>query len=363
RPKRSDTPKVARSSNPSKQADLARLTRERDKALERETATSKILHVISASRGDLELVFRVILESATRICEAKFGILLLYDGDVFSVAALHNVPPAFADFLRRGPIRPGPHISFARAVKTKQPIQYADVTKIPSYIGREPLAIAAVELGGYRTILSVPMLREGEPIGVIVMFRQEVRAFAVKQIALRKNFAVQAAIAIENTRLFEAEQQRTRELTESLGQQTATSEVLQVISSSPGELTLVFQTMLEKATRICEAKFGNLWLREGNAFRIAVTHGAPNAYRDRLQEIAKITPDAGTPLGEMIKAKEAFQIADLAASHVYLVKRDPLIVAGVELGGIRTLFGVPMLKDGELIGAIGIYRQEVRLFT
>src|SRR5262249_35561016 len=158
-------------------------------------------------------------------------------------------------------------------------------------------------------------------------------------------------------------QQRTRELTESLGQQTATSEVLQVISSSPGELTLVFQTMLEKATRICEAKFGNLWLREGNAFSIAATHGAPSAYRDRLQEIAKITPDAGTPLGEMIKAKEAFQIADLAASDVYLVKRDPLIVAGVELGGIRTLFGVPMLKDGDLIGAIGIYRQELRPFT
>src|SRR5262249_6994703 len=158
-------------------------------------------------------------------------------------------------------------------------------------------------------------------------------------------------------------QQRTRELTESLGQQTATSEVLQVISSSPGELTLVFQTMLEKATRICEAKFGNLWLREGNAFSIAATHGAPSAYRDRLQAIAKITPDAGTPLGEMIKAKETFQIADLAASDVYLIKRDPLIVASVELGGIRTLFGVPMLKDGELIGAIGIYRQEVRPFT
>jgi signal transduction histidine kinase len=216
---------------------------------------------------------------------------------------------------------------------------------------------------GGRTVLGVPLLREGTTIGVIMLTRRSVRPFSEKQIDLVTTFASQAVIAIENVRLFEAEQHRTRELTESLEQQTATSEVLQVISSSPGELELVFQTMLEKATRICEAKFGNLWLREGDAFRIAATHGAPSAYRDRLQEIAKITPDSGTPLGEMIKAKEAFQISDLAASHVYLVKRDPLIVAGVELGGIRTLFGVPMLKEDVLVGVIGVYRQEVRAFT
>jgi GAF domain-containing protein len=217
--------------------------------------------------------------------------------------------------------------------------------------------------GRWRSILAVPMFRDGDPIGAIVITRSEAGRFAEGHIDLLRTFADQAAIAIENVRLFEEAQARTRELTESLGQQTATSEVLQVISSSPGQLELVFKTMLEKATRICEAKFGNLWLRDGDAFRIAATHGAPSAYRDRLQEIAKITPDAGTPLGEMIKAKGVFQIADLAASDVYRVKRDPLIVAGVELAGIRTLFGVPMLKDDKLVGAIGFYRQEVRPFT
>src|SRR6516165_1873436 len=194
------------------------------------------------------------LAKATRLCEARFASLLLSEGDQFRRVSLHNAPPALVEHWRRTPIvHPHPESTVGCAALTKQVAHVVDIKKTRAYLERDPLAVAGVELAGYRTVLAVPMLKEEELIGVIVIYRQEVRPFTDKQIELVKNFAAQAVIAIENARLLD-------ELRESLQQQTATSEVLQVISSSPGELEPVFQAMLENATRLCEAKFGSLYL-------------------------------------------------------------------------------------------------------
>src|SRR5262245_26728576 len=209
-------------------------------------------------------------------------------------------------------------------------------------------------------MLGVPLLRKGSPIGVMVLQRRTPLPFTDKQIELATTFADQAVIAIENVRLFDEVQARTRELSESLEQQTATSEVLKVISSSTGELQPVFQAMLENAVRICGAKFGNLWLREGDAYRIGATHGAPAAYVDFLRTEQVFVPKPGVGLGQLAKTKEAYHLADVAAVTTY---EDPLREATINLAGARTLVVVPMLKDDEVVGAVAIYRQEVRPFS
>ena len=234
------------------QSDVAQLTLERDEALEREKATAEVLRVISSSPGELEPVFQAMLGNAVRICEASFGALLRFEGGAWRSAAMLGVPPAFAEFWQRGLQRPGPRTALGRVIETRRTVHIADVTTEPAYVEGEPIFVAAVNLGRFRTVLAVPMLKDNELIGVFAIYRQEVRPFTDKQIDLVTNFAAQAVIAIENTRLL-------NELRESLQQQTATSQVLSVISSSPGELEPVFQSMLENAVRICEAKFGTLY--------------------------------------------------------------------------------------------------------
>jgi GAF domain-containing protein len=323
-------------------------TRDLSEALEQQTATSDVLQVISSSPGELEPVFRTMLQNAIRVCDAKFGILFRYDGELSCPVAWADTPPALAELQRRrGPFRPEPGTLLARVLQTKQLAHTADYAA-------EPNPGNAAKLGGARSTLVVPMLKDGELIGAIIIYRQEVRPFTDKQIELVQNFAAQAVIAIENTRLLS-------ELRESLTQQTATADVLKVISTSTGDLDPVFSAMLENATRICGAHFGSLWRFEDGAARLVSNFNHPPAFAKFLQQ-GPHRPSPHNPISRVIKTSQVLHIIDYRTDQAYL-NHDPLAVAGVEIGGIRTLLVVPMIKDDELLGGIGIFHQEVRPFT
>src|SRR6516225_11098047 len=349
------------SSVAAQETEVTRFHRERDEALERETATSEVLRLISKSPGDLELVFRAILENATRICNAKFGVLSLSEGDTQRIVAMHNAPPAYAELRQRDPImRPTGNLPLWRAVATKRAVQTADAANDPVNQD-DPNRRKFVAATGARSFIVVPILKDNEVVGVINVFRQEIRPFTDKQIAVLESFAAQAVIAIENTRLLNELRQRTADLTESLEQQTATSEVLKVISSSPGDLQPAFDAMLANATRLCEAKFGTMYLYDGEAYRAASMYNAPPAFAEYLRR-GPVHPGPGTGLDRIAKTKQLVHLADITAEQAY-IEGNPLFVTAVEAAGYRTVFLVPMLKEGQLIGAIAIYRQEVRPFT
>ena len=327
----------------------ARLLNELRKSLEQQTATSQVLQVISSSPGDLQHVFATMLENATRICEAKFGALYLTEGDGFRATAMHNAPPAYEE-ARAGVLHPPPSTSLWRAANTKEAVQIADVRSERGYVERDPFVVSAVALGGYRSVLSVPMLHEDELVGVITIFRQEVRPFTDEQISLVQNFAAQAVIAIENARLL-------NELRQSLEQQTATSEVLRVISRSPSDLEPVFASMLDNAVRICDAEFGSIYRWTGGALHLVATRNAPAGYTEARRRLAISVPQ-GDPMDRALTTKSIVHIADLAAEP-----SNPQVAVPVEQGGVRTCLLVPMLLENEPIGVFTLFRQEVRPFT
>jgi GAF domain-containing protein len=342
--------------------ELRQRTDDLSESLERQTATSKVLQVISSSPGQLNPVFNAVLENAVRICGAKFGILYLVEGDGCHTVAMHDVPRRFAEKRARTPFfkpPPGGKSPMGSVMATRQVAQIDDITQ--GLLEGDPALADLAELGGARTVLAVPMLKDADLVGGIVIYRQQVRRFTEKQIELVQNFAAQAVIAIENTRLLNELRQRTNDLSESLEQQTATSEVLRVVSSSAGELEPVFQTLLGNATRLCMADFGFMFQYKDDFFQLMAQRGADPAYVEYMQR-EPLRPGPETLLGQIAKSISPVQIADFASSQAYL-DRDPLAVVAVESAGVRTLFGVPMLREGELIGAIAVYRQEVSLFT
>ena len=335
--------------------ELRQRTTDLTEALEQQTATSEVLQVISSSPGDLEPVFAAMLEKAVRICDAKFGNIYRWNGDALQLMASYNTPAAFAEARGRSPNLPGPQTPAGRMIATKTFVHVPDLAAYPAYAERDPWTVSGVELAGVRTLLVVPMLKEEELVGGFTIYRQEVHPFTDKQIELVKNFAAQAVIAIENARLL-------NELRQSLEQQTATAEVLQVISSSPGDLQPVFASMLENAVRICDAKFGNIHRWDGDALHVMATHNTPPAFAEyRRRSLWR--PNPTNAVGRAIATKAVVQVADIAAEQAYTEQRNPSYVAAVELGGVRTLLAVPMLKDNELIGLFTVYRQEVRPFT
>ncbi len=336
--------------------ELRRRTDDLSEALEQQTATSDVLKVVSSSPGDMKPVFEAMLANALRICEAKFGHILLYDGESYHAAHLHDVPPSYREFWQQhGPIRPGPNTGLARLAQTKQVAHIPDLKADSAYAEREPLRVVTVDQAGARTLLAVPMVKEDQLVGVIIIYRQEVQPFTDKQIELVQNFAAQAVIAIENTRLLNELRQRTDDLSEALEQQTATSEVLRVISSSPGHLEPVFKTMLENTLRICQAKFGQMFLRENDGVRLVAHIGVPAALAEFDEGRGAFQPVSGGPLDYVLRAQQVIHVSDMAAKFA---EHPP-----VKLGGARSYIAVPMLKENQLIGAIVVYRQQLRPFT
>ena len=334
-------------------------TRELTELLDQQTATSEVLKVISRSPGELEPVFEAMLASATRICDAKFGNIYRWDRDSLRLVATHNTPPAYAQLRRSLPFRPGPENSDRSHDGYESATHVADLALEPGYVERDPLFVEGVEVGGIRTLLSVPMVKENELIGAFSIYRHEVRPFTDKQIELVKNFAAQAVIAIENTRLLN-ELQRTEDSSagaadRDLGGARRSS------ASSPGELEPVFNAMLANATRICEATFGNLFLREGDGYRAATAHGEP-AFVERWRRTPFVSLRDAPLLDRVTRTKQVLHIPDLRQDQSY---RDgnQRIVALVDSAGARTFVSVPMLKDSEIVGTFAIYRQEVRPFT
>jgi GAF domain-containing protein len=329
-------------------------TRDLEESLQQQTATSEVLQIISSSPGDLAPVFDKMLESATRVCGAEFGSMVLVEDDSVRQAALYNAPPAFAAARTNRVFRPHPLGQMAAAIRTKQAVQEADVRTSPAYLERLPHMIELAELGGARTLAIVPMLREDEVIGAITIYRQEVRPFADKQIELVSNFAKQAVIAIENARLLRELHQRTADLTESLQQQIATADVLEVIASSPTDVKPVLKAIVESACELCEANDALVVLKDGDDLAFQAQHGSiPIAYERRPIDRQWITGRA---------------VVDCKPVHVH----DLLAPEGEEFPGARelasrdstrTVLAVPLLREGESIGAIVLRRAEVCPFS
>ena len=335
----------------------ARLLNELRESLQQQTATADVLKVISRSTFDLQAVLDTLAESAVRLCEADLAVLRRRMSDTYPVAATYGLSQEQRDHLKRYSPNPDRGSVFGRALVEGRTVHIPDVIADPEF--NRPQAPTVI---GVRTVVSVPLLRGGVVVGILSVIRTEPRPFSQKQIELIETFADQAVIAIENLRLFQAEQQRTHELTESLEQQTATAKVLSVISSSSGELQPVFDTMLENAVRICNARFGYLQLHENGAFHMAAMHNPPPAWAQAVAQRGPLRPGPLSNLGRVAATKQVVHTPDYADDPAYK-QREPGAVRTVELAGVRTILGVPMLKEQELIGAIHIYRQEVRPFT
>jgi two-component system, NtrC family, sensor kinase len=353
KPTRRNAPKVEIRSKPSpfaEEKEVALLARERDQALEQQTAASEVLRVIRASPGELELVFQAMLERAVRLCEAKFGNIYRWDGEALHILASHNTPPAFAEAVRRSPYRPYANSPIGRMVASRTVAHINDVTAEEVYLAqRDPIAMSAVALGGIRTLLGVPLLNKGQMIGAFFLSRQEVRPFTEKQIALVQNFADQAVIAIENARLL-------NELRQSLKQQTATADVLKVISRSTFDLQPVLDALVETAAKLCAADMASIATRDGEVYRVKANY-ALNPEWNALVRTLSFRPGRDTVTGRTLLERQTVQIADITTDPEYALS------AAASVGKIRTVIGVPLLREGDPTGVMQLARSQNEPFT
>ncbi|MGB7693417.1 MAG: GAF domain-containing protein, partial [Pseudolabrys sp.] len=338
-------------------------TRELSEALEQQTATSEVLKVISSSPGELEPVFNAMLENATRICDASYAAMWLHDGDGFRNAAFHGaLPPAYTEQWQSGmAFDPGPHSPLTRMSQTRKPLQVADMQEDRAYRDGHPLAVASVDVAGIRTLVCVPMFKDGQLVGAIVIYRKEVRLFTDKQVELLANFAAQAVIAIENARLLNELRQRTDDLSESLEQQTATAEILQTINESPGDLTPVFDTMVESAMRLCQGDYGHVYSYDGKLLHLVAAHGDPG-YVNWIKESGPRTPEGSLTFTRILEGEPLVHLADISKDVSYRAgnQRAKTIVDQFD---IHTLLTVPLRKEKTLLGGFVLYRLEAKSFS
>ena len=330
--------------------ELRRRTTDLSESLEQQTATSEVLRVISSSQGELEPVFQATLEKAVRICEAKFGNIYRWDGEALRLVASHNTPSTLIEQRRRAPFLPNRKTPFGRVILERNTVHVVDAAAEEAYIERSPSIVAAVELGGIRTYLAVPMLKGDQLIGIVSIFRQEVAPFTDKQVSLVENFATQAVIAIENTRLLS-------ELRQSLELQTATADVLRVISSSPSDLRPVFNALAENAARLCQGFDVYVQLREGNLVRYVAHYGDVIQGSPVVGGTRPLTRDL--VIGRAMLESRLIHLLDAQAES----EEFPEGSAIARRTGYRAIIAVPLMREGHAIGTIAVRRVEARLFS